>query len=236
MRFGITASIRCLACVAAASTLAPMHLGPRFAETAAARARNLVAAEVAADAGEAILSGSNLGAERDSLRIAGAELWRVDLPTDHAHPYLVAITPARVIPLAGFPTPDLYGISRMLGPVRQGVEARASVLARLADPSGGSHVVFALTPAPSHTLDSLFVRRWRAALPATWPPDTAFAVGQGAHVVVKSVLSRDERDFGQRWTAIVYRFVLSPAGIVESWARASTEPFQMPENMGALIR
>ncbi|MFL5560840.1 MAG: hypothetical protein ACJ79K_05115 [Gemmatimonadaceae bacterium] len=124
-----------------------------------------MAAQIAADEAEIIVTRANLGAERDSLRIPRAELWQVILPADHANSYLVAITPTRAIPLAGFPNPDLYSISRMLGRSGRDLEARARLLAVLADPYSGSHVAFALSPAPRQTIDSSFVRRWREALP-----------------------------------------------------------------------
>jgi len=156
------------------------------------------------------------------------KIWRATLPSDHSHPYLVALVEGVPVPLGGFAAPEIRRVSQLLGAEQLGaatIRRRAETLALLADGNGAIQFVFTGHPdTPGYI--SKVAEAWRRAAPNDWPRDTVATRSppDGWHVTV-TLLSRDTRSYTLHWVPTAYAFEFNTDGVLVGWASRLGESF-----------
>jgi len=155
------------------------------------------------------------------------KVWRATLPSDHSHPYLLAMVDDRPVPLGGFAAPEIRRVAQLLGHEQLSVttvQRRAETLALLADGNGAIQFVFTGHPdTPSYV--SKVADAWRRAAPSDWPRDTVFTrPAEGWHATV-TLLSRDTRSYTLHWVPVAYSFEFNADGALVGWANRLGESF-----------
>lgn len=158
---------------------------------------------------------------------AGVVVYRgVAWTLEHWHPYLVALVDGHMLPLGGFPGPELTQAASSLNGValnKLAVRGLARVLAALADPNGARNLVFAGDPDTSAS-GRAAMRRWSSATPKSWPADTMIVERAGQETVVQlTVLSEAYHILGRPWQPIAYSFAFDTSGRLVAWAKREGE-------------
>lgn len=164
----------------------------------------------------------------------GLVVWRVIPSLFHAHPLTIAVVRDQVVRLGGFPSPDLYRISRALSghlDTQATAEAVADKLARLADRFGAVRCFLPNGQSVDSLLQPVQVD-WSRRVPPDWPHDAVRHTDSGSWRVTTTILCQNTRSFNGEWLASVYTFELDPDGSLVSWARREAEPFAPSSGRG----
>ena len=155
------------------------------------------------------------------------EVWRATLPSDHSHPYLVALVEGTPLPLGGFAAPEIRRVSQLLGSEQLGaatVRRRAETLSLLADGNGAIQFVFTGHPDTPGYISNV-AEVWRRGAPSDWPRDTVVARSADAWHVTVTLLSRDTRSYTLHWVPTAYAFEFNTDGVLVGWASRLGESF-----------
>src|SRR5690606_38176383 len=105
-------------------------------------------------------------------------VWRVRISRVHWHPYLIGKFDHQLIPLGGFPSPDLARVAAIVPPSDTGLFQlleRAQMLAALADEAGAYEVYFGSNGAPVAVAEV-----WATQRGSEWPADTVWVHPDGS--------------------------------------------------------
>lgn len=162
-------------------------------------------------------------APRSDLPVTRA--WSVTRAFSHAKTYLLAECQGRVVPLAGFPQPDLVAAAPCVttdstgpGSFRDLAMRYARLLARDA-----SAEVFASNWVTG-TADSRALRAWEQRRPADWPTDRVSEAAGGVTIVQMTTFTRIMLTPGTLvWEPRAYTFVFTD-GRLTAWGQRPGPP------------
>lgn len=175
------------------------------------------------------VSPESIRLERVPERGQGLEVWRATLPSDHSHPYLLAMGGGVVLRLGGFASPELLQAARTFpadAETRDAIKGRSEELALLADPNGANQTILTTT-VPVETTTAV-LRSWWQRAPKSWPRDTIVERRAEGWSVRLSSLSRDTRSFTLHWVPTAYSFEFDQYGALIAWDRRIGESFGVP--------